>query len=163
MRLQLSEKDRKELKFQCKFGYIFGIMIFFIGAIASAFFFKTVFMEESVAEEIQIGFIIILSSFFLAFFLGYLINRKYLADLRYNVKETEPKFIERKKSKEDFAADNERPRSYRMTNYARYDLIIDNTKYRVSKELFDKCSEGDEVLFNVAPISKYLLSIEKKD
>lgn len=162
MRLQLSEKDRKELKFQCKAGYIFGIMIFFIGTIVSAFFFKTAFLEESNAEEIQIGFIIIISSFFLSFLIGFLINRKYLADLRYNVKEIEPKVIERKKSKEDYEADNERARSYRMTSYARYDLIIENTKYRVSKDFFDKCSEGDEVIFNYAPISGYLLGIEKK-
>jgi cell division protein FtsL len=162
MRLQLSEKDRKELKFQCRAGYIFGVMIFFIGAVASAFFFKTAFMEETNAEEIQIGFIVILSSFFLSFLVGFLINRKYLADLRYNVKEIEPKVIERKKSKEDFEADIERPRSYRMTSYARYDLIIENTKYKVSKDFFDKCSEGDEVIFNIAPISGYLLGIDKK-
>jgi len=49
-----------------------------------------------------------------------------------------------------------------MTSYARYDLIIANTKYKVSKDFFDKCSEGDEVIFNIAPISGYLLGIDKK-
>jgi len=49
-----------------------------------------------------------------------------------------------------------------MKEFTRYDLIIDNTKYRTDKELFDKCSVGDEVLFFYAPKSNYLLSIEKK-
>jgi hypothetical protein len=99
--------------------------------------------------------------------LCHLMNKKYYSDIRNNEKLSEKKIIQRKIDKTDYEAGSGNmttlPHNNPMKEFTRYDLIIDNIKYRIDKELFDNCNDGDEVLFYYAPKSKYLLSIEKKN
>ncbi len=46
-----------------------------------------------------------------------------------------------------------------MKAFNRYDIIIDNTRYRINEAFFEACHEGDEVIFHIAPKSKHRLKI----
>jgi len=99
-------------------------------------------------------------------FIGYLMVRKYLADIRNNTKRAVGKTIKRKETWEDYeAGSGQVSDSYarEMKAFQAYAFIIDNFRYKVDKELYENCNEGDEVNFFYAPISNYRLGIELKE
>ena len=167
MRLRLTEKDIKELKNQCRMGYVLPAMIFILGSFIGGAIYELNFNTNSDGLSIEIDLIIVLGFLILSFLVSRLMNKRYYSDIRYNEKVSETKIIQRKIDKKDYEAGSGNmttfPHNNQMKEFTRYDLIVENTRYRVDKELFDKCSNGDEVLFFYAPRSKYLLSIEKRD
>jgi len=166
MRLQLTEKDIKDLKYQCRMGYILPFLIFILGSIIVGSIYELNFTTNNNGLNFKIDFLISMVFAIISLLVSYIINKKYYSDLRNNEKESEIKIIQRKTEKKDYEAGSGNmttlPHDNPMKEFIRYDFIIDYTNYRVDKELFELCSNGDEVLFFYAPKSKYLLSIEKK-
>ncbi len=166
MRLKLTEKDIKELKYQCRMGYVLPGMIFILGTFISGAIYELNFNTNSNGLNLGIDLLIALGFLIISFLVSHLMNRKYYSDIGNDEKFSETKIIQKKKDKKDYEAGSGNmttlPHNNPMKEFIRYDLIIENTKYRVDKELFDQCRDGDEVLFFYAPKSKYLLSIEKK-
>lgn len=166
MRLQLTEKDIKELKFQCRMGYVLPFIIFILGTFILGAFFELYFNTNKEGLNLKIDSLIVLGFAIFSMLLSYIMNRKYYSDIRSNEKVSVIKTIQRKIEKKDYEAGSGNmttlPHNNPMIEFIRYDLIVENTKYRIDKELYEMCSDGDEVLFYYAPKSKYLLSIEKK-
>lgn len=148
MKASLTKKDLKELRYQCRMGYILPFMFFLISSIIT------------MGDIKYISILLVV-----AFLISYLMNHKYYSDISNNVKTSETKCISQKEFKTDYEAGSGNmstlPHNDEMKAFIRYDLIIDHTRYRVEKNLFESCKEGDEVLFYYAPKSKYLLGIEK--
>jgi amino acid permease len=167
MRLRLTEKDIKELKYQCRMGYVLPAMIFILGTFIGGAIYELNFNKNSSGLNIEIDLLIALGFLIVSYAISHLMNKKYYSDIRNNEKLSEKKIIQRKIDKTDYEAGSGNmttlPHNNPMKEFTRYDLIIDNIKYRIDKELFDNCNDGDEVLFYYAPKSKYLLSIEKKN
>lgn len=165
MRLQLTEKDIKDLKYQCRMGYVLPTIIFILGTFIGSAIFEFNFNSNSAGFNLEIDLFIALGFLLLSFGVSHIMNKKYYADIRNNEKIPETKTIQRKINNKDYEAGSGNmttlPHNNPMKEFTRYDLIIEKTKYRIDKDLFDKCSNGDEVKFYYAPISKYLLSIEK--
>jgi len=166
MRLRLTEKDIKELKYQCRMGYVLSAMIFILGTFIGGAIYGLNINTNSEGLNLEIDLLIALGFLIISFFVSYIMNGKYYSDIRNNEKISETKIIQRKIDKKDYEAGSGNMTTLSHNNpmkeFTRYDLIIENTKYRVDKILFDICADGDEVLFYYAPKSKYLLSIEKK-
>ena len=145
-------------------GYIIPFFMVLLGSLFSISFYEYNFNTAS-DLNIMVDFMIVWVFLSLAIVTGYQMNRKYYQDLRNNKKIAEPRLIQKKIAKKDFEAGSGNfttlPHNKEMKEFIRYDLIIDNTKYRINKALFDTCADGDEVIFYYAPISKKLLSIEK--
>ncbi len=162
----LTEKDIKELKYQCRMGYVIPLMLFILGTFIGGAIYELNFNTNSSGLNLKIDLLIALGILIISFLVSHLMNNKLYSDIRNNEKISETKIIQKKSDKIDYEAGSGNmttlPHNNPMKEFTRYDLIIDNTKYRIDKELFDKCSDGDEVLFFYAPKSKYLLSIEKK-
>ena len=164
MRTSLSQEDIKELRYQCRMGYIIPFFIFVLGSIFTVGFYE--FNINSGHGANHTADSIIVSGFLIiSFLVGYSMNHKYYSDISNNVKVSETKTIQWKEFKTDFEAGSGNmttlPHNNPMKEFIRYDFVIDNIKYRVEKELFESCSKGDQVLFYYAPISRYLISIEK--
>lgn len=161
MELKLTEKEVNELKYQCRMGYIIPSMIFIIGTVLSM-----LFLWKIVEGDIEIVLYVVFGLFVISALISYIMNRKYYSDIKSNIKTSVVKVIQKKVDTKDFEAGSGNmttlPHNNPMNEFMRYDLIVENTKYRVDKELFESCSEGDEVLFLYAPKSKFLLGIEKK-
>ncbi len=162
MQAKLTEKDIKDLKYRCRVAYfLFGI--FFLISIPIALGSHNILGISEAGEELSMEKAMLMVSGLFVFTVAmiFMMNRKYLKDIKNGFKIAHKKTIQRRIKKRDFEAGSGKHRG-RMTEFARYDLIIDNTIYLIDEELYDKCNDGDEVLFFYAPESKYLLSIEKK-
>ena len=71
--------------------------------------------------------------------------------------------IQKKQSKQDYEAGSGTLYiGQEMKGRIRYDIIVNNIPYRVDKSFFLNCKEGDEVCFNYAPRSNFLISVELK-
>ena len=165
MRLQLTEKDIKELKYQCRMGYILPTMIFILGTSIGGAIYELNFNTNLDGLNLKMDLLVALGFLILSFLAAYFMNKKYYSDIKNNEKIVETKIVQRKIGKKDYEAGSGNmttlPHNNSMKEFIRYDLVVENTKYRIDKDLFDKCSSGDEVLFFYAPKSKFLLSIEK--
>ncbi|WP_321320610.1 hypothetical protein [Labilibaculum sp.] len=166
MRRKLTEQDIKNIKYQCRMGYILPFFFFTLGSIfITALVDFIVSFEREIEGSIHI-YLTIGILFIISVLMNYLMNGKYKADLRNKEKILERKTIQKKLATEDVEAGSANvgplPHNRSMNKFMRYDLIIDNTKYRIDKELFDKCSDGDDVFFHIAPKSKYRIKIDLK-
>jgi len=163
MRTRSLNKDEiKELRLRCRMGYIIPFFTFVIGsflllAIVSVFFY-------SETEEFgDMPIIVITACFFLSVILSYRMNYKYYFDIRNREKVQEVKIIQKKELKRDWEAGSGTLYiGQKMNGFESLSIIVDNYRYRVSKEIYMNCKEGDEILFNYGPKSKYRLDIELK-
>lgn len=165
MKHRLTERDIDSLRYQGKMSFIISGMFFTIATAISIMIYKFEFSSATNGFSIQIALLIASVFLLLSFLLSQAMNRKYYADIRNNQKIAHTKILQRKNSTNDYEnRDTARKMGAadRMRDYVRYELIVDNVKYNVEKDLFDQCSEGDELVFYIAPVSKHLLSIEKK-
>ena len=159
---KLTKEDIKAIRYQYRTGYILSAMLFLIG-LFMVFVFKAYPLTDinklNINELILFGFAMALFSLLVS----YVINRKYISDIRNGVKKQEIRLIQKKQSKQDYEAgsgtlyiDQE------MKGRIRYDIIVNNIPYRVDRSFFLNCNEGDEVLFNFAPRSNFLINVELK-
>ena len=157
MKQRLTEQDIKELRYQCRPGLVFPIMIIIIVPIFVLMILNGFDINYS---KTDIGILILIIVSF-SILIGHLITRKYLSDIRNGIKEFEIKKIKRKESKLDYEAGSGTLYiGQDMKGFDSYSLIIDNYRYHVDKELFEDCKDGDEVIFFFGPLSRFRLSIE---
>lgn len=163
MKRRLTEEDRKKLKYATRTGYIFGALLFI--PFLAAFLMSLFDIVDGMPDYL------ILIGIFLSILIMWLINRKWWTDLKYNEKEVLKKIVARKESKEDYAAGSSIGFSFTgkkskvytgMKSYMEYSLIIENVRYKVEQELWDKVNENEEVEFHYAPKSKFLIGIFSK-
>ncbi len=154
--MKLTEKDRQELKLQCRMGYIIGGL--FVLLLLSFFLFYHFVLNYF--TELQWIILIPTAIFIGGFLIMFLINRKYYIDLRNERKEIILKVLDQKIETKDYEPGSG-GRYREMNSFMRYDFIVDNVRYRVDKELFEKCEEGEMIEFNSAKTSNHLLGITK--
>ncbi len=164
MTKSLTQADIKELRHQCRMGYLLPVFLFVLLSNIALIIHHS-FYDFNEISFTELDGIIILACIAFSIWVSHRMNGKYYEDIRNNRKVAERKVLQRKQSKRDFEAGSgnmtTRPHNNPMNEFTRFDFIVDNTLYRVDKVLFENCSEGDLVSFYYAPKSKYLLSIEK--
>ncbi|MCF8298434.1 MAG: hypothetical protein K9J13_12880 [Saprospiraceae bacterium] len=156
----LNQEDIKTLKYQCRAGIIVSLAILILG-IACVWTIKFSYSDYTLSNKLYSA-LTLLMFILLAIIIGYLMTGKYLKDIRNGYKYLEIKRIESKESEIDFEAGSGTLYiGQKMNSFNSYSLIIERYRYRVEKELYEKCNEGDEVIFHIAPISKHRIKIEK--
>ncbi len=166
MRQPLTEKDIKEIRYQSRMGYILPLLLLLI---SYAFLFGLLITKQ-ILLEISTIYIIAITIILISIFISYLMNRKYLMDIRTGEKEGELKTIQVKERKKDFEAGSgcittSLPLNItkEMKEFIRYDIVVENTRYQIDEKFFDNCNVGDEVVFYFAPKSRYLIEIGLKN
>ena len=163
MRKKLTEKDIKDLKYQCRMGYIIPTMIFVIGTFIFGTIYELNFNSKSNGLNIEMTFLIALGFMVLSFFISYKMNHKLISDIKYNEKVVETKIIQKREYKRDYEAGSGTLYiNQEMNGFDSFSIIVENYRYRINKDLFMKSNEGDEVLFYYTPISRHLINIELK-
>lgn len=161
MKLKLTEKDRKILKYSTRTGYVFGAFIL-IPSVLAYILAKIDIVEISPDYLFLFGILVCV-------LIVWLVNRKWWIDLRNNEKEVVKKIIDKKELKEEYAAGSSVGFSTTGTkstfytgqkSYTDYSLIIENVRYKVDKEVWESVNEKEEIEFHFAPKSKYLLDIK---
>jgi hypothetical protein len=162
MNKPLTEKDIKEIKYQCRMGFILpGMLLIF-----SNFMLFVSILVRLVEIERSLIYLCAFTINLIPLVLCYLMNWKYLVDLKNGEKVGELKTIQRKELKHDFEAGSGNVTlniSKEMNEFIRYDIIVENTRYQIDNEFSNNCNSGDEVVFYYAPKSKYLIEIVLKN
>lgn len=152
---RLSEKDKKVLKHQCRAG----IVIFIL---CTPILFSVVYIlsDQYFPKYISL-FTSITSSLLIMAITSYTMMRKYIRDIKNDEKELYLKTITRKEQVTDYEAGSGIVGKIGkdMKLFTQYSFIIDNIRYKVEEDLFQKLEEGEEVFFAIAPISRYQLEI----
>ena len=160
MKAPLTPEDIKSLRYECRPGILFGVGIFFIGAIA-IYLAYVIMAENNVSQKYLYTF----GSLALIIAASLLVSRQfisyYLKDLKNNEKDLRRYPIQNKESKVDYEVGSA-SLWYRqkMKPFDHYLLTIDNSVHDVDKEMFDRANVGDEVTMHIAPVSGHLLKIE---
>lgn len=159
MRKSLTTKDRKDLSNQCRMGIGISIMVFILVTIIFVTIYESIFDLNPTSLNTKMAVLISIGTLTFSILLTFLINHRYYADLRNNEKVQMKKTLMNKSKNIDSAAG--RGSSMTKAYINRYEFCVDDIKFRVDKELFESCSEGDKLIFNYAAKSDYLLGIEK--
>lgn len=165
MKKTLTQKDIKDLRYQCRMGYVIPVFIFLLGSIFAVAIYE---LDINSGNEIntKLDLLFAAGCAVIAMLVSYKMNRNYYIDIRNNEKIAYAKILQKKISKTDYEAGSGNmttlPHNNPMKAFIRYDFIIDNTMFKVDKDLFESCRDGDEVILYYAPKSRYLISIEKE-
>jgi hypothetical protein len=152
MHRSLSTQDIKDLRNQCSMSYLISMILFILGTIIGVTIYELYFDSNPLAINYQIAVIISFAVLFLSVLVFLGLNRKYYSDILNNEKIQTIKTLQNKDIITDY---------YKTTVTLKYVLTVDNIDLAVNKDLFDSCNIGDKLIFNYAPKSKFLLSIEK--
>lgn len=154
----LSVTDIKEIRNQCKMGISLSFLVFILTSIVGVTIYESVFDLNPNGLNTEMTIAITAGALILSVVLNLLINHKYYQDLKIREKIRVVKILTSKCKTNDYAAGG---RCMTNTFNERYEFVVDDIKFSVDKELFERCSEGDTLIFNYALKSRYLLNIEK--
>jgi len=160
MKEKLTKEDISILRYQLRAGMIISAMTLILGIVTSIFAATDISTVSGISRQIILS-LFILVSILIAYGIYNLMNGKYHKDIRGGIKIIEEHKIEQKELKQDTEAGSG-SLGQEMKTFNRYDIIIDHTRYRISKEFFEACTEGDAVLFHTVPISDFRLYIQLK-
>jgi hypothetical protein len=152
MHRSLSTEDIKNLRNQCSMSYLISSILFILGTIVGVTIYELYFDAHPGAINHQMAVTIGLAVLFLSVIVFFGLNRKFYSDIRNNEKIQTIKTLLNKDIITDY---------YKTMVTRKYVFTVDNVDLNVNKDLFDNCNIGDKLIFNYAPKSKFLLSIEK--
>ncbi len=148
----LSTKDIKILRNQCSMSYLISTILFIFSTIIGVTIYELYFDTNPRAINYQMAVTISLAAVFLSVIVFFGLNWKYYSDIQNNEKVQTIKTLQNKNKITDY---------YKTTITLKYVFVVDNINLTVNKDLFESCNIGDKLIFNYAPKSKFLLSIEK--
>nr|WP_319271123.1 hypothetical protein [uncultured Draconibacterium sp.] len=158
----LTKSDKKILRNQCKMGLSLSLLVFIFATIIGITMYELIFdtnpggLNGKMAVSIAIGVLIC------SVLLNFLINHKYYRDLQFNEKVQVIKTLMSKSMANIYHGSALGSNVSKAFN-EKYEFVVDDVKFDVDKELFERCAEGDHLIFNYAPKSEFLLSIEKSN
>ena len=159
MRKNLTEKNRMDIKNQCKMGLGISLMIFMLASLIGITVYEMMFDSNNIGLNSKMAVSIVAGVLCLAVLLNFIINYKYYSDLRNNEKVLLTKKLTAKSKSIDPAVIIGANLSKSYIN--RFEFIVDNMEFQVDEKLYKSCAEGDKLIFSYASKSKYLLDIEK--
>ncbi|PLX24547.1 MAG: hypothetical protein C0599_01950 [Salinivirgaceae bacterium] len=155
----LNDEDKTIINRQMRAGIVVSFLLIIIGFGATL---GTFFLDKSDPKIIEPGelWIPLVGVAVLANGIFMLMNRKYLADLKEGSKTIETKKIQRKEIKKSHEAGGGVYSAAKPIDI--HYIIVENTRYEVTPEEFEKANEGGEVLFHYALKSNFLIKTEIK-
>ncbi len=166
----LTEKDKKEIRYAIRVGYIIPGMIILFSLIVNLYF----HVVPEVSEYLNTIYLIDIGVISFCILISYLMNNKHYKDLRDGTKSIKQAKVYKKMQKRSAEAGSgslyipilgalfpkhfsEQP-TVRQLKY----FIIGSFRYKVDEQLFKSTKEGDEVDMHYSKKGKVLLSIQAK-
>ena len=153
MRLKLNERDKQFINYQMRAGKMIAVMVFSFGGFYNIFYFAIPDFQISDIYILTVDVVIVL----LSIFIWNRINRKYRQDLEEDMKVVKKGKVQKKESYTSHETGsgslhipvlgNLFPKlfSIKMRSKNRYYLIINNTRMRMSEEVYKSAKEGEEL------------------
>lgn len=157
---KLSKQDIRALQYQCRPGILFPAFIIILG-VGHLVVYNYVSSNQLAVFIGMSNVLVFAAVILLAVFVGFLIMRRYLSDIRNGEKIIEYKRLSKKEAETGHEAGSGSVAVWQMMRENKlYNLIVEGKRYRVDKQLYEACVEGDLVEFHIAPKSKFRLRIQ---
>jgi len=156
----LTKTDRKNLRDQCKMGLILSLLVFVLATVIGVTIYELSFDTNPNGLNLKVAGLITIGTLCSSVLLNFLICNKYYRDLQFNEKVQVIKTL-MNKSKSTIYHASALGSNVSKAYTEKFEFVVDGIIFNVDKELFEHCDEGDQLIFNYAPKSEYLLSIEK--
>ena len=168
---ELTDNDRKTLKYERRIGFVFGGLILCFGGLFNLIYFVLNQSEQNYWMVISIDLGILL----LACFVCYRINLKVNRDLKDNKKELLKKRVEKKIEEKTYEAGSGAlyipilgdlfPKLWgqKMRPGRKYYIITNESRYEVEKEMYDGLKKNTDFYIHFAKHSETVLSISKDE
>lgn len=160
MRRGLSKTDKKLLRDQCKTGIGLCILVFVFNTILGVTVYELFFDLNPEALNTKMMILISIGTLIFSVTLNILVNYKYYRDFQFNEKIQEIKTLTSKSKTTEYVASLPGA-SLSKASIVRFEFLVEDIKFDVDNELFERCTDGDKLIFSYALKSQYLLSIEK--
>ena len=158
----LTKNDKKNLRNQCKMGLSLSLLVFVFATIIGVMIYELAIDSDPNGLNIKMAVLIAIGALVISVLLNLMISHKYYRDLQFNEKLQVVKTLLSKSNTNVYhgsALGSNVSKAYNE----KYEFVVDDVKFDVDKELFERCAEGDQLIFNYAPKSEFLLSIEKSN
>ena len=165
--MKLTTEDRKAIKYEKRIGFVFSGMILTLGVIGNL-----IYLSSNENKIIYPLIFINLAVITICILIPYVANRKYNMDLKNGEKFVKIEKIQRKEKQIDYEAGSGSlympilgslfPKFWgqKMKKIPKTNLIINNARYSVENELFEKVREGDDIKMYYSKYSEILLGID---
>ncbi|WP_372649351.1 hypothetical protein [Draconibacterium sp.] len=160
MHRSLTKTDRKNLREQCKMGLILSLLVFVLATVIGVTIYELSFDTNPNGLNLKIAGLITTGTLSSSVLLNFLICNRYYHDLQFNEKVQVIKTL-MNKSKSTIYHASALGSNVSKAYTEKFEFVVDGINFNVDKELFELCAKGDQLIFNYAPKSEYLLSIEK--
>ncbi len=153
MRLQLNESDKQFINYQMRAGKMIAVLFFVFGGFYNIFYFAIPSFQISDIYILTVDVVIVL----LSIIIWNRINRKFRLDLEEDTKVVKKGKVQKKESYTSYETGSGSlhipilgdlfPKlfSMKMRPKGRYYLIINNTRMRMSEEVYKSAKEGEEL------------------
>lgn len=171
MTRELTENDRKVLKYERRIGFVFCGLVLSFGGLFNLFYFVLNKSEVNYLMIILIDLGIVL----LAYFVCNRINLKVNRDLKDNKKELFKKRVDKKIEKKSYEAGSgtlfipilgdlfPKLLGQKMRETRRYFIFTSDTKYEVEKEVYNYLKKDTEFYVHIAKHSETVLNFSKDE
>jgi hypothetical protein len=171
MNRDLTEKDRKVLKYERRIGYVLSGLIICFGGFFNLFYFV---LNKTGQDYLMVSFID-LGILLLAYFVCNRINKKVNRDLKDITKELLKKRVEKKIEEKSYEAGSGAlyipilgdlfPKLWgqKMRETRKYFIFTSDTKYEVEKDVYDDLKKGTDFYVHVATHSWTFLKFSKDE
>ena len=150
---ELTPKDIKTLKYEMRAGFVFGGFLLVPGL-------AYLIIQHSTNNESYP--LIDLAIVALPVLIFYLVNRKLIRDLKLKKKTVTNVRIQKKENQKSWEAGSGvvGRRAWDMRETAKFNLIIENTRYEVERSVWEAVNDGDYIEKHVAESSGTILEFK---
>ncbi|HKK59215.1 MAG TPA: hypothetical protein VJ937_07040 [Salinivirga sp.] len=162
-KMPLEASDIKTLKYQFRPGILFPLMLLVPGVVVVRVI-SNMNPELLLLTGIDFTWFLMVVVIGLAALMHFTMTRNYRADIKNKVKNVVLKPIQRLEEKTDFEAGSGTLYvGQEMNAHKVFYVIVDNVRHRIDKELYNMLETGGEVAFHYAPVSNYLIKIDRPE
>ncbi len=161
--MPLEASDIKILKYQFRPGILFPLMLLVPGVVVVGVI-SNMNPELLLLTGIDFTWFLMVVVIGLAALMHFTMTRNYRADIKNKVKNVFLKPIQKLEEKRDFEAGSGTLYvGQEMNAFKTYYVIVDNVRHRIDEEVYKELDPNGEVAFHYAPVSNYLIKIDKPD
>ncbi len=162
-KVTLTESDIKTLKMQFRPGILFPLMLLIPG-VAVVLLISNTNPELFQSTGIDFTWLLMVVVIGLAALMHFTMTRNYRADIKNKVKNVVLKPVQKLEEKTDFEAGSGTLYvGQEMNAHKVYYVTVDNVRHRIDADLYNMLEESGEVALHYAPVSNYLIKIDRPE
>ncbi|ALO14450.1 hypothetical protein L21SP5_00779 [Salinivirga cyanobacteriivorans] len=162
-KVPLTKSDIRTLKLQFRPGILFPLMLLVPGVVV-VMTIANINPELFLIAGIDLTWLLIILVIGLTALMHFNMTKNYRADIKNKVKNVFLKPIQKLEEKRDFEAGSGTLYvGQEMNAFKTYYVIVDNVRHRIDEEVYKELDPNGEVAFHYAPVSNYLINIDRPE